>query len=169
MQNWINDFKFWPRQGIHYGFRKCFHSIKDSLYRSLLDVRECTPVFVGHSLGGALAAISYDVFSQAFKGCRLITFGAPPYLLRGVRRVSGNKLRVTHGMDIVPNLCKIIYGHDGTHIHITDHNGVYVNPGPGRLLLRSIIEIATAHRDRGVDAFMDHDMDRYIGALSHGF
>ena len=89
---------------IHSGFWKAFVSVRDSIEKSLEQVKNYQLFFTGHSLGGALATIAVRYFSSDSSGA-CYTFGAPPV---GTKKLE-DKLktpiyRIVNNIDVVPHM-----------------------------------------------------------------
>ena len=87
-----------------------FHVAAESLYgpiKTVLDALAIGPsrlTFLGHSKGGATAAILAELF-----GGQAVTIGAPRVFMRGYRTI-GRHLRYAHSCDIVPRVPQRVFG-----------------------------------------------------------
>lgn len=111
---------------VHRGFTKAFDSIKDEL-RAKIDKEQAIQsrkvVFVGHSLGGALASIAYIYFDYLYS--EVYTTGAPRYMgfisaSRVPQSVKDNIYRIVNDRDGITSLPPFIFGfkHIGWKVRI---------------------------------------------------
>jgi len=158
---------------MHQGFVNEWNQLRGLM---LQDIMECGPdaVFIGHSLGGAMATVAYEDLG---KHATVYTFGAPrPYrdIKPGGCRVKG--LRMWHEFDPVPTLPPSMYGnffmHAQNSLKLNECTGSSIfqctatwvwtketcdaAPSPGLPILSVAYNWWS-----GDDAFKDHDMDQY--------
>lgn len=110
---------------VHGGFKLAFDSIKDRVSELLLDKYGCTDnvVFVGHSMGGALAQLATVYYCEL--KARLVTFASPAIgnaafcrLLDCCGQPYGG-LRVWNDFDVVPAIAQLVgYKHAGVPIKL---------------------------------------------------
>lgn len=112
--DWMTDGNIGMQRGpsghlVHAGFNDTWKSFADDL-RSFLRGRNPSTIHcVGHSLGGALAALNADYFSSIGAGqVKLYTFGSPragvfTFSRSLTRRIGADNIfRVSHASDPVP-------------------------------------------------------------------
>ncbi len=110
---------------VHGGFKLAFDSIKDRVTEVLLEKHGATDhvVFVGHSMGGALAQLATVYYCEL--KARLVTFASPAIgnaafcrLLDCCGQPYGG-LRVWNDYDVVPSIAQLVgYKHAGVPIKL---------------------------------------------------
>lgn len=117
---------------VHIGFNHAFCSMIPEIEKFLATQQDATGTIhcVGHSLGGAVAALASDWLSSKGKKVKLYTFGAPKPGLESfaealTKRVrSENIFRVYHSTDVVPMVPVYPFAHSPT-----DHCGYQLPSG----------------------------------------
>lgn len=117
---------------VHIGFHHAFSSMISEMEKFLAVQRDATGTIhcVGHSLGGAVAALAADWLSAKGKKVKLYTFGAPKpglesFAVELTKRVrSENIFRVYHSTDVVPMVPVYPFAHSPT-----DHCGYQLASG----------------------------------------
>ena len=121
--DWLSNLNIAMQQGpsghlVHAGFNDVWKSFVDVLQNFMRGRNPSVIHCVGHSLGGALATLGADYFSQAGMGqVRLYTFGSPRvgshrFVSHLSRRVGdGNIHRVFHCADPVPMIPIFPFAH----------------------------------------------------------
>ncbi|ORX74048.1 alpha/beta-hydrolase [Linderina pennispora] len=129
-QGWITNVKYfkddWPSgvedSEVHQGFLKAYKASQSFVSKSLSALTESLPtykiIFVGHSLGGALASLNAaDVAQNApsrIKQMQLFTYGQPRVGNKEFATWMSNRgfpiYRVTYKQDIVPHLPPQLFG-----------------------------------------------------------
>jgi len=146
-RDWVTDGNFALTvargQIVHSGFNNTFKLMEPMLseYMSRRKERLRTVHCVGHSLGGALATMTADLYSEARVPCKLYTFGCPRVGDEGFarklsRNVGGNNMfRVYNSGDPVPMVPLFPYVHTpvGDLGIELDRNFLTVNPWAHRM------------------------------------
>lgn len=117
---------------VHVGFNHAFCSMLPDIQKFLAGNLEATGTVhcIGHSLGGAVAALAADWLSSQGKRVRLYTFGAPKPGLEDFAAELTRKLgthniyRVYHSTDVVPMVPVYPFSHSPT-----DHCGYQLASG----------------------------------------
>ncbi|WDE00820.1 lipase family protein [Thalassomonas actiniarum] len=135
-------------KSVHTGFQSCFASMRPGLYSYLnqTENRRKQGIIhcVGHSLGGALAALTADWIKTEFdKTVYLYTFGAPRVGKKDFANSSSARVdkmfRCVHGADPVPKVPVWPFYHaplNGNEYLLSraqgmDHNAHSLRAGPG--------------------------------------
>ncbi|KAH9622538.1 hypothetical protein KSS87_020536 [Heliosperma pusillum] len=125
IQNWVEDL-YWkqldlnypdmPDAMVHHGFYSAYHNttlrsgIMDALKRTKVLFGEIDIIVIGHSMGGAIAAICALDLSvhHNIDNIQVMTFGQPrignAVFASYYTQYVPNTIRVTHDHDIVPHL-----------------------------------------------------------------
>lgn len=114
---------------VHRGFYTRFEQLKDSLKDSLLaKVNDCMGlIFVGHSLGGALATIAALYFSTLFPSKKItcITFGSPKVgnaRFKSFFKSRVISIRMISDKDLIPKISLPSYKHVNGKVEIDSKN-----------------------------------------------
>ena len=135
-------------KAVHTGFQSCFASIRPGLFSYLTqdEIRRKQGIVhcVGHSLGGALAALTADWIKAEFKKTvYLYTFGAPRVGKKDFANSTSARVdkmfRCVHGADPVPKVPIWPFYHAPLNGHEyllsraqgMDHNAHSMAAGPG--------------------------------------
>jgi predicted lipase len=133
IENWISDFDFpmtsYPKClfcSVHQGFYAAYTNLSPStiindLYNLHLSYPTAKVVVTGHSLGGALAALAFVDVYEKFNGLNvtvdMYTYGEPRVgnaffanYFKTLTFASGEKWRITHFLDPVPQVPPIFFG-----------------------------------------------------------
>ena len=104
---------------LHSGFQVASQSLYGPIKTVLdaLQIGASRLTFLGHSKGGATAAILAELF-----GGQAVTLGAPRVFIKGYRTI-GRHLRYAHSGDIVPRLPQRIFGYNHIGDCIVDDGG----------------------------------------------
>jgi predicted lipase len=144
-----------PTIKVHRGFARQFSSIRDFIQTQIMQqiiTQKPAIVFVGHSLGGALATIGSAVIKTIYPEleCQCITFGSPRVGNKAFADLFNSSIihsqRFVNGNDIIAKIPRIRYQHVGNEINI----GNMVRYGCFRRYLGSV---------------KDHSMKRYVKAV----
>lgn len=117
---------------VHIGFHHAFTSMIPEIEKFLNAQQSATGTIhcIGHSLGGAVAALAADWLSAQGKHVKLYTFGAPKpgldcFAVKLTKRVgTDNIYRVYHSTDVVPMVPVYPFSHSPT-----DHCGYQLPSG----------------------------------------
>jgi len=107
--NWFTDFDFTVTPGaIHRGFELAAAAIWEQVLQALAARRELTVLLAGHSLGGALAAVTADraLADANVRATAVYTYGMPrtgdaDFAARYNDTLGAATFRLVHGDDIV--------------------------------------------------------------------
>lgn len=127
LRDWLTDARGSLQSGprghlVHAGFNETFKSLREQLRAAVAGSHPAAIHCVGHSLGGALAALAAD--SLAADGCRdlyLYTFGSPrvglrPFAADLTRTLGAQRIhRVYHDADPVSMIPLFPYAHVPEH------------------------------------------------------
>lgn len=155
--------KSWRFGGkVHTGFFEAFHRIRGSL-RLPEDF-----VFVGHSLGGAIATLAASYFKA-----NAITFGCPRVgnrrFVRSLAKYS-NVVRYVNNNDAVTRIPPAFLGFIHTPgCHLITWNGLEIihNPSAWCRFKDRVVGRWKDIGKLGTDGAKDHRMDNYLSALRH--
>lgn len=170
-ENWRTNFDglplpWGPHGRVHAGFRAALERIWPAL---LPHLGGDTPlVYTGHSLGGALAALSSVLRPAAVT----YTFGAPRVgtrsFVRGVADASVH--RVVHGADVVPTLppSAVGYRHAGRLWYIDPVGALHDAPPRLRVYAARISTVRDIRdlREEAPPALADHAPAGYVARLA---
>lgn len=156
-RDWIFNLTAFPwrysGRWVHGGFMMAHRSVWKEI-SSKLDLKK-EIIFVGHSLGGALAELSAHC-CRFFPAVRLITFGKPNVFVRPSKaKMKELKSQVSFvcGSDMVARIPAVGFCPDAgqTMVYFDNWGKTWINP-PEKYV----------RRDRGIgDAISDHDMAGY--------
>ncbi len=182
--DWLSNLNIGSERGpsglqVHAGFNKVWKSYREAL-RPWVSGRNIKGVHcVGHSLGGALAALNADYFSSATGApVSLYTFGSPragfaEFGNSLTRRLTADRIfRVSHLADPVPLIPVYPYR------HVPSDTPGYVLDNGGSLRLRidahsmedsyipGVGERAWIDLTREGRGMLDGDVQRWLGAMA---
>jgi predicted lipase len=156
-RDWIFNLTAFPwrysGRWVHGGFMMAHRSVWDKISPHLNPDKEI--IFVGHSLGAALAELSAHR-CRSLPNVRLITFGKPNVFLRPSKaRMKKLKSQVSFvcGSDMVARIPSIGFCPDAgqTLVYFDNWGKTWIDPPESYV-----------RRDRGIgDAISDHDMAGY--------
>lgn len=143
---------YYNKRWSHGGFAAAHKSVWRRI-RRLLNPNKKT-VFIGHSLGGALAELSAWA-CRDFTDVAMITFGKPNVFVRGSKKRMSHKDQISYvsGSDVVSRIPKIGYAPDANQdmVYFDNWGQVFFNPPRGY-----------TKNDFGLgDAISDHSMVSY--------
>jgi predicted lipase len=141
----------------HAGFSAAHKSVWKRIRRCLNPHKKT--VFIGHSLGGALAELSAWA-CRDFDDVSLVTFGKPNVFVRGSKKRMHHKNQISYvsGSDVVARIPKIGYAPDDNQdlIYFDNWGHVLFNPPRGYI-----------KNDFGLgDSLSDHSMKSYKQILN---
>jgi len=141
----------------HAGFSAAHKSVWKRIRRFLSPNKKT--VFIGHSLGGALAELSAWA-CRDFTDVSLVTFGKPNVFVRGSKKQMNHKDQISYvsGSDVVARIPKIGYAPDANQdlIYFDNWGQVLFNPSRGYI-----------KNDFGLgDSLSDHSMKSYKQLLN---
>ncbi len=170
--DWLSNFKIVKKDAFgwfraHKGFAECAESVIDRCRRLAADYPGKEVFVAGHSLGGAIAALTAIALEQSARIDAkpraiptTITFGQPRFASRSdiERALSGEYIRIVNGSDTVPRVPKLGYSHAGREVYLRNGDGYCINAG----LSEKLIDRLTSWQHERVT---DHSMPEYIRAL----
>jgi len=171
-QDWLTNFnvkkELYDDVYFHAGFLKEAMMIHNVLINQNLQDKNI--IFTGHSLGGALAAITAYLQQKKYKNVeKVITFGQPRFTnqkgAKKVNKVLKKYIRYINNIDIVPDmpLLQLGYRHAGKEVYITE-KGKIKNNFPKFF---KTIDKAKSYLDfdNNKEFVKDHMMDNYCERL----
>lgn len=180
--DFVTDARAWLRHDatrltgrIHAGFDLAFDSTITQVVAALKQVPAGKRIFfVGHSLGGAQAALHGFYFGADFPEAQVYTYGQPRvgdrhYAAESERRLKGRHFRLINMEDIVPRLAGLIagYRHSGeVHFFPSFVSGLWSNPPLALLVLSDAWGIWQEYRKGHLALLDDHYMDSYAAKLN---
>jgi len=132
------------------------------------------PVFItGHSLGGAMATIAASKFIHEDKPFTSVyTFGQPRALTRDTALIfnvecKSRYFRFHNNNDMVTRVPARVmgYSHIGTYLYITEEHTIHKDVGYWFRFVDYVDGALSAVREKGLDAFEDHYMEKYLAAV----
>ncbi len=134
------------------------------------------PLFLtGHSLGGAMATVAAAILSHRdipFTSC--YTFGQPRAMSKDTARLfnmecKGRFFRFHNNNDIVTRVPARImgYSHVGEYLYISEEKVIHKEPGFWFRFVDYVDGAVAALKVKGFDGVEDHDMERYLEAVSN--
>lgn len=147
LADWLTDANFAVQRGpsglaVHAGFNEVWQTYIADVRSFLRGRNPATIHCVGHSLGGALAALNADYLTSIGAGAvKLYTFGAPRVGLRAfsqrlTQRVGETSIyRVAHMADPVPMIPVYPFAHaawSGAHIRLVS-GGALISPAAHKM------------------------------------
>jgi triacylglycerol lipase len=182
LRDWLSDVNTPPWPGpagnglVHFGFGQAIEAVYPEVRDAIVDLRDNkqTVWFTGHSLGAALAtlaALRLYFEPPEILADGLYTFGGPRVCDRSLahahdRAFQARTHRFVNNNDIVPQLPpEPLY----THVeipHYFDANGKLHDSQPRLAAMASRAKALAADAFApSSDGFLDHSIDKYIGAL----
>lgn len=148
---------YYNRRWSHAGFSAAHKSVWKRI-RRLLNPNKKT-VFIGHSLGGALAELSAWA-CRDFADVTLVTFGKPNVFVRGSKKRMTHKMQISYvsGSDLVARIPKVGYKPDDNQDLIYFDNWGHVFFNPPRAYIKNDFGLG--------DAISDHSMTSYEKMLN---
>lgn len=160
----------YPDCHIHLGFYDALRDVLNKIFPPI-DWKEWNNIYiVGHSLGGALAALLafWLIGSRHQSKVQIITFGAPrcgdsAWAKIIAHAYDGRFIRVVRAGDLVPHIPSgMFWTHAGQEIFF-DEKGVVVPPSWGRQLVGAARVLLTRRVSWADSAVLDsHDMNKYF-------
>jgi triacylglycerol lipase len=169
--DWVDNLNVSKTISGHGHVHKGFSDALDMVWWSVMDEMYSKNVrhlhVVGHSLGGALAAVaaSRSLFSPVDNHLHLWTFGQPrcgdkQWAAWMNERLGERYIRVFNAGDVVPHLPSILrFRHAGTEVFF-DERGSVVSPTFQRRVLAAI-EVIRTQFPSSIVRLGAHSMDRY--------
>ena len=133
IRDWFKNFYFLKKSlgggiRVHRGFHRGFKQIKNQIKRTLRDNKPKEVVFIGHSLGGALAQLSAYYFSQWYS-VSVYSFASPRIGNKAFRDDMNDKVafntRVVIDSDFIVSVPKINYCHAGIQVTLPKQRGMF--------------------------------------------
>ncbi|MCB0195573.1 MAG: lipase family protein [Anaerolineae bacterium] len=128
--DWITDLKFIPMvypygkpndksMTVHSGFMGAYNSVREAVQKAVKSTKHKQVVFVGHSLGGALASLAAldTAYNIPGKEISCYTYGSPKVgndnFVKAYNKLVPNTYRCVNGRDMVPSAPPGAFGHVG--------------------------------------------------------
>lgn len=161
---------------FHRGFWNSVEDVWDKVfsdYQAANKVQKKPLFFTGHSLGGAMATIaSARLIQLDLPFTSTYTFGQPRTVTRDTARIFNIECkdrfyRFHNNNDLVTRVPGRLmgYSHVGTYLYISAEKTIHQEIGFWFRYLDFIDGAVQAVREKGLDAFEDHRMDRYLEAI----
>ncbi len=180
--DWLDNINAFPVQEIfgkfHRGFWQSTNDVWDTLfskYKELSSIKKRPLFLTGHSLGGAMASIAASkLIHEDLPFISVYTFGQPRALERETSRLFNIEcktryFRFQNNNDIVSRVPARLmgYSHVGTCIYISENKKLHNDPGFWFQFLDAIEGALEAFKERGIDGIEDHNIDKYLQAISN--
>jgi len=163
-KNWMRNFNFFPKKGVHRGFKKASDVILKDI--KLLKLEDKLINVTGHSLAGAISML----VGLELKANSIYTFGQPRVFTRKKKINLDGILykRYINNLDVVTQVPPVWLGykHHTIPYYIT-HNGViYIDPSDKVI---TVDRLETLAKNKNIkETYKDHEISYYIKLIEDG-
>ena len=158
-KNWMRNFNFFPKKGIHRGFKKASDIILKDIKK--LKLKNKLINVTGHSLGGGISVL----LGLELKTNSTFTFGQPRVFTKKKKIDTSTIKRYVNNLDIVTQLPPIWLGykHQSKPYYIAQNSKIYVNPSDNVIALDRAKTIIDDKRLN--ETYKDHSISYYVDLL----
>jgi predicted lipase len=181
LEDWIDNINAFSVKQLFGEFHRGFwYSVGDvwleifAKYEELNALKKKPLFLTGHSLGGAMATIAAAILvHKDLPFTSVYTFGQPRAMTQETARIFNVEcrsrfFRFHNNNDMVTRVPSRVmgYSHVGTFLYISSEETIHEESGFWFRFLDLVDGAVEAVRERGLDGFEDHRMDKYLAAVT---